>query len=214
VRRTLLLTNLPSVGGGLGPSREALAAARPDLVLGFAGGEDTVTPEWLEAQGIVYAGFRIDALADVPRVTRLLGELSGHGAEGDLLASSIESRLSAVERRAETISVRTAVILGGTPPWVAGGDSYLGELLTLAGGENVFADLEMSYGPVSPEVFLVRDLQLLLLMPGSHPPLGSETLPAIDLPEGIDIPGPGLASHAEWLQRALSDFAAGAGDPS
>jgi len=209
-----LLLHLPSVGGGLGPSREALAVARPDLVLGFAGGEDTVTPEWLDAQGVAYAGFRIDALADVPRVTRLLGELSGRGAQGDLLASTLENRLAEVERRAEGVSVRAAVILGGTPPWVAGGDSYLGELLSLAGGENVFADLDMSHGPVSPEVFLVRDLRLLLLMPGAQSPIGSETLATIELPEGIDIPGPELATHAEWLQRTLSEFVNGAGGRS
>ena len=48
------------------------------------------------------------------------------------------------------------VVLGSGPIWTAGADSYISELIALAGGKNAASDLRAAYGEYSAEALLAR----------------------------------------------------------
>ena len=67
---------VPSVGGGLEPSLEAVVALSPDLVIRFAGEQDTRTPARLDELGIHHMAVRPDRLEDIYRTVALVGSFN------------------------------------------------------------------------------------------------------------------------------------------
>ena len=198
------LAHLPSVGTGLQPSLEAIVALNPDAVLGFAGPSDTRTPSRLGEMGIPFVGLRADGIEELHEVTRLLGILTDREGEADSLVARIRQDLQDLRHRTESLpKIRTAILIGGTPPWVAGPGSYLDQLLEIGGGVNIFHDLELPFGPVSPEVFASRPMDLILAGPGTEIPRGIAGVRRAALPPGIEIPGPNVSAAAAALARLL-----------
>jgi len=199
------LAHLPSVGGGLEPNLEALAALRPDLVVRFAGPQDRQTPARLDDLGIAHLAVRPDGVDDVLETTRLLGDALGRPLAGDSLATRIRAELDSVAQRVRDLPTRRVVyLLGGSPPWVAGPDTYIQELLTRVGGRNVFEDLDALYAPVAPEELRARAVDVVLVSDSVafDPTLTPGARVEIVDPD-LEIPGPDLGRSAHELARLL-----------
>lgn len=196
---------LPSVGGGLEPSLEAIIAARPDLVVRFGGPQDTRTPTRLDELGIPHLAIRPDRIADVLDAIRMLGAATGRGEAATSLTTEIGDTLAAIRARAADKSpVHVAYVLGGTPPWVAGPDTYIDELIRLVGGVNAFADLGQLYGSVSPEEFVAREIDVVMTPRGSR--FERRLVPGARFVEAgpdMELPGPGVMHAALEMERAL-----------
>lgn len=198
-------SGLPSVGGGLEPNLEAIVTLRPDLVVRFAGSQDRRTPQRLDDLGIPHVAVRPDGIADVLETVRMLGQATGRRAEADSLATAIRSDLARLEARVAPLPRKSvAYVLGGTPPWVAGPGTYIHELVTLVGGDNVFADLDALYAPVSPEEVRSRRIEVVLAsgVEAFDRSLAPEARIEI-VDEGLEIPGPDLAISAHRLAELL-----------
>ena len=197
--------HLPSVGGGLHPSLESVVAARPDLVIRFGGPQDLRTPGTLDELGIPHVAIRPDGIDDIMETLRLLGAVTGRGAAADSLVATLESELARVRAHARTLPpVRTAYVLGGDPPWVAGPGTYIDEILSLAGGVNAFRELGSLYASVSLEEFVARDIQVVLTPdPGrlNRRALGDARVQATG--DALELPGPGVAEAAWRVFRLL-----------
>jgi len=198
------LRPLPSVGGGLSPSLESLVAQDPDLVLRFAGGSDPVTQERLGELGVPQFSFRLDGIDDVRNAILQLARITGTIPRGKRLVAEMDTALAQIRERVEGMRrVRVAYVLGGDPPWVAGPGTYIDELLTLAGGENAFSDLNNLYGPVSQEEFRIRPLDLVIIAGDGELALDLDDLPLARVSPDLEIPGPELARSARELAEAL-----------
>ena len=198
------LAHLPSVGGGLGPSIETLILLEPDLVIRFAGESDPSTPRQLDEAGIPQFVVRPDRIADVRLLLSDLGAITGRGDRARKLQVEMDSTLADIGTRVGNRKrVKVAYILGGNPPWVAGPGTFIDELLGTAGGENAFSDLQALYGPVSPEEFLIRDIDLLLAPEGGEFFLPSTEIPLVRVSPEVELPGPGLARSAWQLAGIL-----------
>jgi len=184
---------LPSVGGGLEPGIETIVSLRPDVVIRFGGPQDTRTPARLGDLGIPHLAIRLDDVDDIFSTIRLLGAVTGR------------ARLEEVRAGASGIAVVRAVyLLGGDPPWVAGPGTYVDELISLAGGVNVFSDLGSLYAAVSPEELVSRDIDVVLA------PVGASVDPTlvgrarvVRVGGELELPGPGVAEAAREVARAL-----------
>lgn len=198
------LAHLPSVGGGLEPSLEALVALEPDLVIRFAGESDPSTPKRLDDMGVRHLAVRLDRVADVRALLRELGAVTDLQDRAAELVAEMDAALGEIRRRVQgRPRVRVAYVLGGNPPWVAGPGTFIDELLNTAGGENSFSDLEALYGPVSPEEFLVREIDLLLAPEGGEVLLPSTGIPLVRVSPALELPGPDLAQAAWRLAEIL-----------
>ncbi|HET9947331.1 MAG TPA: helical backbone metal receptor [Longimicrobiales bacterium] len=206
----LWAAHVPSVGGGLEPSVEKIVALEPDLVVYFLGAQDTRTPARLDRLGIPHLAVRPDRIEDIYETAVLLGEVTGRREAADSLVASIREGLAHVaETVAHLPSVRVAYVLGGEPPWVAGPGTYIDEVLSLAGGDNAFADLDALYAPVSAEQLRSRRIDVVLLAEGSGfdrsltPSARVETVGPL-----LDTPGPGVVRAATRVAALLHGRAA------
>jgi iron complex transport system substrate-binding protein len=199
------LAEVPSVGGGLHPSMERLLSLQPDVVIRFAGDADADTPRRLDELGIPHLAVRPETVADVREMIGTLGSLVDREAAAQGLVQHIDSTLQAIRREArDREPVPTAFVAGGDPPWVAGSGTYVGELIRIAGGRNVFDHLPRPWGSVSPEA-LVESAPLVLLVARGvslDPRIIRETR-VRELPRSIQLPGPGLPEAARAVARAL-----------
>jgi iron complex transport system substrate-binding protein len=198
------LSYLPSVGGGLHPNLEALLALEPELVIRFVGESDQVTPARLDELGIPHFAVNPESIRDVLAVVEMLGRIVGEEEEAEFMASEADEELGRIAYAVGSLPrVRVAYLLGGTPPWVAGPGTYIDELLTIAGGDNVFDDLRAPYAGVSPEELLAREIAVILAPAGVELELPPSHPPVVRVSPEIEIPGPWMTRSARELARAL-----------
>jgi len=153
---------------------------------------------------VTHMAIRLDRVEDVRALTENLGTIMERRDRARELVTEMDSTLLEIRRRVEEQPrVRVAYILGGNPPWVAGPGTFIDELLTIAGGENSFSDLTALYGPVSPEEFLVREIDLLLAPEGGEVLLSSMRIPLLRVSPALELPGPDLARAALHLAELL-----------
>lgn len=156
---------VPSVGDGFAPNVEAVVARRPDLVVFYHSPSNAAAIAQLEALGIATVSLRIDRLDDFTRATRILGELLGRPARADSLIATLDAELDSLSHAVDAVHAvhAVAIIAWDNPPIVIGAASFLGEIVTLAGGRNVFGDVEQPSLTVSIETIAARDPDLLLV---------------------------------------------------
>src|SRR5881392_2354979 len=84
---------VPSVGDGMPPSVEAVAARQPDLVVLYRAGPNLTAAEQLERLGIRTVLLDLNLLEQLGPAARRLGVLTGHSRAADSLARSEERRV-------------------------------------------------------------------------------------------------------------------------
>ena len=151
---------VPSVGDGLHPDLEAVAAARPDLVVLYRSPLNETAADQLARLGIATLVLSQDRLEDLGRAARILGRVTDRRHAGDSVAGAIAQALAAP---APALGIRLALIAWDNPPMVIGGGSYLDQLATLAGAQNVFHDLG-SADVVSLETIAARDPDVIAVL--------------------------------------------------
>lgn len=158
---------ISEVGDAIRPSVERIIAARPDLVLLYASGDNRDAASSLGAAGIRVVALRIDRIADFERGVRIVGALAGHDAAATEALDSLHRSLDVV-REALRAAPRLRVFLHAwdNPLMAIGGGSYLSELVEIAGGRNVYRDLAEPSPQVSFEDLVRRDPDVILAGPG------------------------------------------------
>ena len=159
---------IPSVGDGLNPNIEAVAARHPDLVVLYRSALNETAAAQLARLGIAAVVVQQDRLEDIARAARLLGHLTGTDRAGASLAAALE-QLVARSRVLPPPSpgrprTRVAFVVWDNPPVVIGAGSYLDELAGLVGAANVFHDIAAASATVGLETIVSRDPDLLVLL--------------------------------------------------
>jgi ABC-type Fe3+-hydroxamate transport system substrate-binding protein len=155
--------SVPDLGPGLRPNVEAVLAAHPDLVLLYASADNRDAARRLRAGGVATAAYKIDRIADMTRVTLVLGRLAGDTVAARRTVDSVRATLDRV-RRATAALPHPSVFwpLWESPLLSVGRGSFLNELVEIAGGRNVFADLPQPSPAVTFEELLRRDPDIIV----------------------------------------------------
>lgn len=158
------IAHLPTTGNALNPSIEWLTAQKPDLVITWPDQGSRSVIEQLNGLGIHAYGARTEMIGDVVRTMRNLGIMLGENARADSAVRKLESELQAVRQSvADRPLVRTAYVVGIEPPMIAGPGTYIGELLTIAGAENVFAEVNTLWPQVNIEELIKRNPDAIVI---------------------------------------------------
>lgn len=157
---------VPDLGDGIRPNVEAVLAARPDLVLLYASNDDRPAAARLRQAGIAVASFKVDRLDDFRRVTRALGRLVGDSTRAAAVVDSVDATLARVEAATRPLAHPTVFIHAWDKPVITiGGGSFMSELVAIAGGRNVYADLRQPSPTVTMEDVVRRDPDVVLAGP-------------------------------------------------
>ena len=152
------VSDVPSVGDGLKPNVELVAAQRPDVVGFYASSSNAQAIERLTALGIASFSLRLDSLASVISAARFLGRLTGRSVAGDRFADAFAASLDSARAAPRAASgPRVVLLTWDNPPIVIGGASFLSELVVLGGGRNVFDDIAQPSATVAIETIAERN---------------------------------------------------------
>ncbi|MDH3455918.1 MAG: helical backbone metal receptor [Gemmatimonadota bacterium] len=160
---------VPSVGDGLDPNIELIVAQRPDLVVFYHSAANASAIDQLRALGIATASVRLDRLEDLEPAAMLLASLVGDSSLAGPHLEGLATELAELPTTDTRPRPRVLILAWDAPPIVIGGGSFLSELVALAGGENVFADLAQPSAAVSIEAIVARRPDLVLLVDDAEP---------------------------------------------
>ncbi|MBP1777424.1 MAG: Vitamin transporter, B12-binding component BtuF [candidate division NC10 bacterium] len=158
----------PKIGNYLRPDVEAIVALRPDLVIA----EKSMTRQALSLPGLKLNLLEVDD-STIPGIydsIRTIGRAAGVGPKAQEVCTKIAADLDAVRRRTSRLPPwRVLFVVGRTPGKIedliaAGGTSYLGELIRIAGGDNILRDAAIPYAKVSLEEVFARDPDVIIDM--------------------------------------------------
>lgn len=217
---------LPRVGALLDPNVEGILSLRPELVVLYDSQVDVVK-QMARARVRVF-DYRHGGLTDITETMRRLGRETGHAAEANRAAATIESAVTAVcARVAGRRRPRVLLVMGRDPDairnvYASGGRGFLHDMVIAAGGDNVFADIDREAVQPSSEGILTAapDVILEIRAEGLLAPAEAarqrdvwqqfSTIPAVRngrvvVLTGNDliVPGPRVAGGIERLARAL-----------
>jgi iron complex transport system substrate-binding protein len=157
------------VGGFSKPNMEAVLALQPDLVL--AGNKHEEQVKKLEEMNIPVLVLVPESMNEVFEAITMVGKAAGKNQEADALVSDMKNRLETTASKVSAIPeqdrVRVYYEVSSDPLMSAGSASIINEVISRAGGKNIFADLAERYPKISQEVLIERDPQFILY-PGSH----------------------------------------------
>lgn len=204
------LGHLPRVGGLYSPSLEAVASLHPDRVLLVPSAEQRGFRNQLEALGIAVEPLGPVSFGEILGVLEHLGALLGRpdrASERIREIQAVRDRLLR-ERPPPGGRPRVLLVLDRSPLFVAGGGTFLDELITIAGGANLGAELPGPYPRASLEWVLAAAPEVILDSTAagetpaawwgrfpSLPAVRAGRVHALD-PEAVTLPGP-------YLDRAL-----------
>jgi iron complex transport system substrate-binding protein len=162
------LRELPSVGGGLDPSVEAVLALHPDLVLTWASDRNRGLADRLAAAGVATFGLEIRDTADVFRTVERLGVLVGRATAADALLAELRRDLAGVAADTAGLERRPTVlfVVWPDPPTTAGPNTFITQVVGVAGGRAAFPDVAQDWPQLSMEEVVRRQPDVVLLPVG------------------------------------------------
>ncbi len=218
------LETVTKIGGWINPSRERLLMLKPDLILSQGRHEALAT--FANEYGIAFRSVEPDSIEKIYDAVRSIADMLGAIPEGTALIASMRSELNALTRQTQTPR-RVLLVFGRVPGSLAGlatvgPGTFLDELVSLAGGQNIYDDAKGAYPQVSKESLLVRRPEVILEV---NPDMSEDqtqqlrqdwnTLP--DVPAVQDerivyldadyilIPGPRIVKTARLFAEAIAD---------
>lgn len=151
----------PKVGGVV-LDVERIIRLRPDLILGVAGLQRAQL-ERLVALRLPVVAVDAETLADVYRQITLIGRLTGATRAAAAVVARLQQREQFVRRAvAGRRARRVYVEIWGEPLMTAGQGTFIADLITRAGGVNVFADVR-GWPQVSEEAVIRRDPEVIVV---------------------------------------------------
>ncbi len=153
----------PKIGGLINPSLESIVALGADLVLATADGNRAEDVNRLADLKVAVYTIDTRSVADVLRTLVTIGELTGRAAQAREIAAGLDRRREAVRARVAGLAPVTVFAAIDRAPLIsAGAGTFVGELLTLAGGRNIAGDSPIKYPVFSLERLLADDPEVIL----------------------------------------------------
>jgi ABC-type Fe3+-hydroxamate transport system substrate-binding protein len=157
---------LQRVGALLDPDVERILSLRPHLVVVYR--SQAALMQQLSRAGIPVYIYAHAGLRDVTRTIREVGDRIGSPRESARLADGIESAIAASRAAAKgQARPRTLVVFGRDAfalrgIYASGGVGFVHDMLTAAGGDNVFADVKRESVQATTELIIARKPDVIL----------------------------------------------------
>ncbi|MBS6524752.1 MULTISPECIES: heme ABC transporter substrate-binding protein IsdE [Aedoeadaptatus] len=154
--------NLPTIGMAMSPDMEKISSMNPDYVFSPASLMPDLLPKY-QAAGIHFGFVNLSNVPGMYRSIEDLGRLLNREKEAEVLVKDYEDFMKDFKSRNKGPAPRVLILMGLPGSYVVATDkSYVGSLVKLAGGENVYPDEDQQFLTVNTEDMLEKDPDIIL----------------------------------------------------
>lgn len=167
----------PEVGSFWQPDIESIVAAKPDLVIaltttGFDQQKRLTTR--LNRMGYNSLTVKLETIAELFDGIKQIGEATGRPEQADEVVSDIKNRLRGLSNLVGAgEKVKVLWVVQREPLRVAGRDTFVNEMIELAGGENAIGPTLQIYPPIGSEQVIASGAEVII-----EPDMGQRDLTA------------------------------------
>ncbi len=166
------VSNVPVIGDFGIPSLERIVSLHPDKVL-YTDVADPMMDSKMKRVGLSPVHIACERLNDIPPAIIQVGQLIRHEAEALAMASNLTAQIQAAREHAATFTnrPRVLVLIWHDPFYAAGRNSFVADLIALAGGQNIGDEINRDYFQASSEWVLAHnpDIIFCFFMASSRP---------------------------------------------
>lgn len=149
---------LPRVGGYSRIDLEAVAALKPDVVVGWESGNSAATIAKLRGLGIKVYLTQPNRIEDIAGSLERMGRLAGTEKEADAAAARFRERLAQLQSRyAARPKLRVFYQIWKQPLMTVNGRQIISDAMRVCGGENIFAELPTLAPTVTTEAVIAAN---------------------------------------------------------
>ncbi|MGB7068988.1 MAG: cobalamin-binding protein [Pyrinomonadaceae bacterium] len=146
------------------PNIETIVALRPQVVFVSTASQLEAFMQTLEERNIAVFVTNSNSLEDVFQSVEQFGELFGTADQAEELVNTLNERLAAIKTKIAAEPSKSVFLqISKEPLFTAGKDSFLTELVAIAGGRSVTAEVPSGYPKLSKETALALNPEALIL---------------------------------------------------
>ena len=153
----------PKVGTFWQPDIEAVVAARPDLVITLGFEQQKNLAERLRRIGYNSLTVNVEKVNDLFGAIEKIGAATGRQLQANELKSHIRTKLQGLASLVGAgPKVRVLWVVQREPLRVAGRDTFVNEMIELAGGENAIGPTVHKYPPIGSEQVIACNANVII----------------------------------------------------
>lgn len=155
--------DLPTVGTAMGPDMEIVSSLDPDWILSPSSLQSDLQPKY-EAIDTDWAFLNLRSVPGMYRSIQELGEIFDRKEEAQALVDEFTEFYDAYKEKNAGRDCPKVLVLMGLPGSyiIATENSYVGSLVELAGGENVYAGTDQEFLTVNTEDMKTKEPDIIL----------------------------------------------------
>lgn len=149
--------SLPKIGDFANPSVEKIASFQPDLILA-AGGIQAGLRSKFEKLGVQVYVVDPTTYEGVMASITALGKLAGTSDEAQQVVDTMKQAQADVQGKVGSLDKATTFLeIYSEPLMTAGSDTFIDDMITIAGGQNIGAEAGSGFPNFSTEVLVQKD---------------------------------------------------------
>jgi iron complex transport system substrate-binding protein len=161
------VSKLTKVGGFINPNLETIIALQPDLVILLANQQRVV--EQLQQLNIPTLPVLNTSLDDIKQTIATIGQQTQHQQQADELLNKINQKIAVIAEKTKGLARPTVMVTMGhsinsehmKQIFIAGQHDFYNDLITLAGGQNVYQAQQPSVPSLSIEGIMQLNPQII-----------------------------------------------------
>lgn len=158
--------SIVTIGGLFNPHKERITTLQPDLVI--TQGLHSALTSFCEDKRLPLLSVPMDSLEHIPEAIITIGKKLGATKRASKLAEQLKQDLKQLQEKTRLLPARKVFLsLGHTPGdltglMTTGSDTFLHELIQIAGGTNIFSDAAGRYPQISKEALVAREPDIII----------------------------------------------------
>jgi iron complex transport system substrate-binding protein len=157
---------IPIIGTAITPNKEKLLILKPDIIIGQ--GKQPAINDFCRIYKVKCISLRMDNMNDVYSSIQIIADILHKPDKGSQLVADIKEQIATVQLKIANKPFRKVLFLFGRQPGdltgltTIGPGSFLDELITAAGGSNIFYDATGPYPQISKESLVMRQPEIIM----------------------------------------------------
>jgi iron complex transport system substrate-binding protein len=153
----------PKMGTFWQPNTEAVIAANPDLVICETFLQQNEAAQVFKRAGINVLSLRVESIDELFAAIRSIGQVAGCFEKAGQLADNLKEQLDQIrEESSSQKKVKVLWAIQTEPIRVAGVNTFVNEIIELAGGQNAIAPTGDQYPSISTEEIIGCNAEVII----------------------------------------------------